>query len=571
MVSRLAKLASLLLLAASAFGQAARYDSVAQVLSGTVTPVLLPGSTLAVYAYPGATTLCSGGGCVAAVTYTDQTGATSCSSATPLTRPGGNTCIAVADTAANFGFWALPGYYQYCITASGAASGCYNVLLGDPASLVANSYAGSDIGAQINNAYAALPSTGGMIRVMAGSYSFSTPIVFGTNGKTALLQCAPGATSLTYTGSSGVAISLNYGGLGFAAPQLQYTGHGIDGCMFFGPGYTSSTIGLEMAGTNGTIGATIQRAKFYGFGTGVDFANSTNGSFLSVFRDDYIGLNGMGVNVAQNNQERNEFDHDCICNNTIAANFAANVGGGDYTFHSVHFDFNTTDIKTLGGTVSLKIDLFNPHLENANTTAPSSSNITGGVISITGGVMQDDAVSGTVAEMWLLNDTGSAEVIATGLLVHSGITVTNVFNLTASGGHNVSAVIGPGVAASTNGGLVTTSGTAAAMVLQNNSLQLQQNGANTLTMAISGGSAGSITAPQLLLSTRTKVTDQGTATLSGGTATISFGSTYGTAPQVFCTDSAASAAACNATSISTSGATLKGTGTDVVQWIAFGN
>ena len=75
----------------------------------------------------------------------------------------------------------------------------------------ANLFPGGDIGAQINNAYADCPANGCHIKVDAGTYSFTTPILFGTLGKPAWLECDPGATVLTYTLSSGNAVTLNWG------------------------------------------------------------------------------------------------------------------------------------------------------------------------------------------------------------------------------------------------------------------------------------------------------------------------------------------------------------------------
>jgi len=77
----------------------------------------------------------------------------------------------------------------------------------------ANEFPGSDIGAQINAAYADGPSTGVHIEVAAGSYNFLTPISFNSPGKPAYLECDPGVqgnilnpnatTRLIFTGASG--------------------------------------------------------------------------------------------------------------------------------------------------------------------------------------------------------------------------------------------------------------------------------------------------------------------------------------------------------------------------------
>ena len=431
--------------------------------------------------------------------------------------------------------------------------------------LDASQFPGVDIGTKINNAYAALPSTGGSgtIIVPPGTYSYTNPIVLAAPGRAVLLHCEPGSTFLNYTGSSGTAITLAYSGQGFALPTQQYSGHGIDGCVFTGPGNTSSTIGLEVNGgtssvvgvngatlsltsgspfstswsnviislsgdssqsfpTNfytiascastsvctltspisggpysgvtfaqgGTIGATIQRSGFRDFGTGIDFANQGLGTFLTTFRDGYITGNGKGVNVAFNNQERNVFEHVCICNSMVGVYFATGVGGGDYTFRDDHFDFNTQyDFETIAGGISLKIDIDNPHFENSNTVAPTVGNITGGDIAIRGGRMQDDSPSGSPAEMWLLNDTGTANISAQELNIASNTPIAAVFSLTAISGHNVSAQIGPGIVTPTGiSSLVATSGAAFASILTTNKFQIQLGGGLPTTLTTAGAS-----------------------------------------------------------------------------------
>lgn len=75
-----------------------------------------------------------------------------------------------------------------------------------PDFLDATLFSGSDVGAKINAAYADCPSTGCTIYIPQGSYSFSTPIVFGTSGKVVVVQA--NNARLTYTASSGTALSI---------------------------------------------------------------------------------------------------------------------------------------------------------------------------------------------------------------------------------------------------------------------------------------------------------------------------------------------------------------------------
>src|SRR5260370_7763657 len=74
----------------------------------------------------------------------------------------------------------------------------------------ASAFPGVDIGDQINAAYADLPAQGGAIMLEQGG-AFSTPIVFGTDGKPALLIGLPGdIVTLTYTGTAATAISFDF-------------------------------------------------------------------------------------------------------------------------------------------------------------------------------------------------------------------------------------------------------------------------------------------------------------------------------------------------------------------------
>ncbi len=86
------------------------------------------------------------------------------------------------------------GYGTTTVTAdsggslTGSKVGIHTFL--GPYSVVATDFSGADIGAQINAAYAALPTTGGAIHVpvTASCYDFTTPIVFNTIGKAVTLK-----------------------------------------------------------------------------------------------------------------------------------------------------------------------------------------------------------------------------------------------------------------------------------------------------------------------------------------------------------------------------------------------
>jgi hypothetical protein len=131
-------------------------------------------------------------------------------------------------------------------------------------------FSGGDCGASINAAYAALPPTGGIITVYRSCF-FTTPILFGTNGKPVALIGAPGgAVTMTYAGTSGTAITLDYGtGL--------MMGHGIRDLTLTGPGNSTSTVGVQVGGFFGAQGFDIRDFKIESFGTNVLMGSQTLG------------------------------------------------------------------------------------------------------------------------------------------------------------------------------------------------------------------------------------------------------------------------------------------------------
>ena len=227
-----------------AFGQASRYDSISPVLTGNGLFTPVSNGTILVYQYPGPTTLCSGGGCTAAVTYTDQTEGTACASTVPLTRPGSQVCTGATDSGSNFGFWAAPGKYQYCVSGTGVGTQCFNVVLGADACLsantasvggtCANSWGGGDIGSQIDTAAAALSGSIGTVTVPAGTYTgVTTAINIPAN---VTLLCDP-ATTIRFSGS--------------ASPLVTSSGN-IKNCTFDAT-LTTSALFFSSGGAGGIL------------------------------------------------------------------------------------------------------------------------------------------------------------------------------------------------------------------------------------------------------------------------------------------------------------------------------
>ena len=163
--------------------------------------------------------------------------------------------------------------------------------------LPANSFPGSDIGAQINSAYADLPAAGGTIQVYipAGGLSFSTPVSISTPSKPARIECLSNSglpysgtrNGLTYT-DSGTAFTFNAGGNSVVSNTLG--GWGLYGCPIYG---SSIGIGVMLGGLNGATGVEIVDSTVSGFATPLQFGVNTY--HVHVSHSLFNGTNPMNI------------------------------------------------------------------------------------------------------------------------------------------------------------------------------------------------------------------------------------------------------------------------------------
>jgi hypothetical protein len=222
-------------------------------------------------------------------------------------------------------------------------------------------YPGSDIGQQINAAYAALPPTGGALYVPAKKdgtcYQFSTPIQFNTLHKTVVVEGdSLQSTCLQYLGS-GTAVSFDYGFehylVGATLKNLTLQGTGNQGT------------GLILGGSNGAEGTRIENVRIAGFGLGVIFGYRSWGS-----KFDHVVIDDNEQNLyyppsLQDTGENLEFIHVIFGNNTnvnIANSIVINGANGsppDFNFVDCSFDAVQV-VLTVG-----YINMVNPHFENA--------------------------------------------------------------------------------------------------------------------------------------------------------------------------------------------------------------
>jgi hypothetical protein len=218
--------------------------------------------------------------------------------------------------------------------------------------LYADSFAGADIGAKINAAYAAASSSGATI-VVTGSSTMSTPVTINTSGKQVRIQCEKGAL-IRWTNNSATATAFTFNaGMGFTS---QY---GMHGCYLYGPdaGTFGVVTALELGGSNGAPNITIDGNRIFGFGTAIH--TTSNIWNLTVSNNNFSYNNRLlTVDSASNSGENFKFYgnnmSDC---STITKCLYFNVNGvvnADFTDNvfddsQAYFEDGNSTVNFVGG------------------------------------------------------------------------------------------------------------------------------------------------------------------------------------------------------------------------------
>lgn len=285
----------------------------------------------------------------------------------------------------------------------------------------ADQFSGSDIGAQINAAYASLPSTGGIVVVAKGG-SFSTPIVFNTVGKTVLLIGSPGnSVVLTYTPTTGIAITFNFG-----------TGHemgaGLRDLTLTGPGNTTSTTGVIVGGTNGAEGVRFSNFKIQSFGTNLTFGSNT---WIVEFDHGMIRDGGTNVNAPGGLTAEGEnmlFHHITFADAPTPFTNSVWIRSGEVRFESCSFDQAQLRIGDSVGGYAAQVSAHHCHFENPNLGATYDfivqDNRAGCVLFLTDSELAQDLTSGTYPEFMTVNG-GEAYVRGFQMFSATGSTFTH--------------------------------------------------------------------------------------------------------------------------------------------------
>lgn len=260
--------------------------------------------------------------------------------------------------------------------------------------LYSDNFTGSDMGAKINAAYAALPSTGGTIVVPAGAYSFSTPIVFGTNLKPVNLLCSGGgATNLTYIGT---ATSTTFN-TGFTTINA---GYGMKNCTLNGPnaGIGGTTIGIQVGGTNGAPNSTFDGLRVNGFGK--DFVTGNNTWIVTVSNSIFQnGDRSVDIQGNSNSGENLKFIGDTFADCTTVANCFNVPGSAVASLELTDDAFDDGQLAIADGNTTVTV--VGGHFENPNQIQLGRytfvvNDATGqgnGVLSITGATFYNDATT----------------------------------------------------------------------------------------------------------------------------------------------------------------------------------
>jgi hypothetical protein len=176
-----------------------------------------------------------------------------------------------------------------------AYTGTASVVLGDLAAehVIPNWFPGSDMGAQLMNAAAALPTNGGVLYPAPGSYRIATPVDFTSSTKAVTVWCEKGVQGSTSGTTPRGATEFIYSGAGVFFTFNAETHSGMYGCTLVGPdGITGTTaIGAWVGGgANNGIFDNFSHNDISGFGNGgLVFGDTV---YIAVFQENVIHDNG---------------------------------------------------------------------------------------------------------------------------------------------------------------------------------------------------------------------------------------------------------------------------------------
>lgn len=297
----------------------------------------------------------------------------------------------------------------------------------------ANYWGGGNLGAQINTAIAALPATGGTIRVLQGAYTvplgtivLSKPVKLVGDSRT--------STVLNFTGTSGIGILVNYVSTG--SGDYRDWSDGIDGLQMLGPGGLNggagnAGIGIQIAdGSHVPIGVRVDNTLVAGFAIGLNWGNALSWgariahSTLIDNSQNFVFNPGSGNGTENVTFEHTVFGHafDAMVPNSVQITGSAVP---EIYFNECSFDGDQVSV-SVGA-----VHFINSHHENptANTTNPYLV-ITGGTVSMIGPRFAQDFGSGSVPSAFVSISGGMVSI--SDWLATSNTTMSTVFAISGS-------------------------------------------------------------------------------------------------------------------------------------------
>jgi hypothetical protein len=276
----------------------------------------------------------------------------------------------------------------------------------------AATWGSGDIGAQVNAAYAALPSNGGRIHIIAGTYNFSTPIVLNTSGKYAILEGDANGTTLTFTSTTAVAITFDWG--------VAHKEGGLRDITLLGSGGTSQGLLLGVGAGNGAEQALVFDNRISNFSNCISVGNA----FLITIFHNVIGPTCTVGIIFPGTTENNRLLGNTIFQNGTGISI---TGNAEVVSFGNSYDDNST--VALSMTAAGQFSSQQEHFENLAGGTSQYITATAGVVKIFGGEMQDDVVSGTQGQFISFN-TAATYLVIDGMLTQTGgRTITQIVNM----------------------------------------------------------------------------------------------------------------------------------------------
>jgi hypothetical protein len=298
-----------------------------------------------------------------------------------------------------------------------------------------------DIGAQFNAAYAALPASGGVIKLLpnptGGCYNFSTEIAATVPGKFVYFQGASTTSSSTippypisgscllwtskknttamvfdYVGTAGSGYANSHGISDITLVNASSDGGTVE-CQALG-GCGSHATGLQIGGSSfGMQNGNLDRVRIMGFGTGIKFVNS--GSAISwgmSWNNIYASYNGVGASIPT--LEKLSIYGGCFCVNGVGIDIH---GGADVYAHGVSVDSNS--IAGITAESNATFNGFGIHFENQGVNPLTTHYVVAtqaSSILLKGGIALDDFATGTSDYFF---STSGASIVIEDLQVYS--------------------------------------------------------------------------------------------------------------------------------------------------------